>query len=126
MLPNFKVRDQSGVENMLKDVPYGAKQIVLPAVSEYLIGNDAHGLKHYPPPMGQKYVRTYELRDGWHVEGDVYRQRITNSMEYSPYVPRWKRYGWRAWQAVIDSNLAGALRSANAKLNAWLKAKGYS
>lgn len=126
MLPSLKMRGQDAVENMLKDVPYGAKQIVLPAVSEYIVGNESHGLRYYPPQTTQVYDRTYELRGGWHVEGDVYRQRITNSVGYSPYVPRWKQYGWRAWADVVASNMQGALRSANAKLSAWLKAKGYS
>jgi len=126
MLPNFRMRGNKEVEAMLKDVPYGGKQIVLPAVSEYILGDDNHGLRHYPPVTTQKYVRTFELKAGWHVEGDLYRQRITNSVEYSPYVPRWKKYGWRQWADVVQSNLAGALRHANAKLSAWLKAKGYS
>jgi hypothetical protein len=126
MLPSLKMRGHDAVENMLKDVPYGAKKIVLPAVSEYIIGDDAHGLKHYPPQKDQQYERTYTLQDGWTVSGDTYRERITNSVEYSPYVPRWKRYGWREWADVVQSNLAGALRSANAKLNAWLRQKGYS
>lgn len=126
MLPSLKMRGQDKVESMLRDVPYGAKKVVLPAVSEYIIGNDAHGLKHYPPPKGQQYERTYVLQDSWTVEGDTYRERITNTAEYSPYVPRWKKYGWREWADVVASNLDGALRSARAALNAWLKMKGYS
>ena len=121
----FATRGFKETQAFLKTVPHGAKKIVIPAVSEYIIGNDAHGLKHYPAPQGQKYVRTYILKNNWRVTGDVYRQKIVNLTPYAPYVPpRWKHYGWREWSDVIASNMAGALRSANARLNEWLRSHG--
>lgn len=42
------VRDLQRIEKMLKNLPKGAKSIVVPAVSEYLIGDESHGLKHEP------------------------------------------------------------------------------
>ena len=120
----FKTRGFSEVQAMLKDLPYGAKKVVLPAVSEYLLGDDRHGLKHYPPPKGQKYVRTYKLKAGWIIQSDIYRQRITNDVYYAPFVPnRWAHYGWRQWAQVIADNMDGAMRHANAKLNEWLRSK---
>ena len=120
----FKTRGFSEVQAMLKDLPYGAKKVVLPAVSEYLLGDDRHGLKHYPPPKGQKYVRTYKLKDGWDIQSDIYRQRIVNNIYYAPFVPnRWAHYGWRQWAQVIADNMDGAMRHANAKLNEWLRSK---
>jgi hypothetical protein len=118
------MRGLDKVQAMLKDRPYGAKKVVLPAVSEYLLGNDAHGLRHYPPPKGQKYVRTYKLKRGWDIVSDVYRQRIINDIAYAPHVPnRWAHYGWRQWAQVISDNMDGAMRHANAALNDWLRSK---
>lgn len=120
----FGMRGREELERMLSELPHGAKQIALPAFSEYLIGDDSHGLKHYPPVTTQKYVRTFTLKAGWTVSGGVYRQVISNSAEYAPYVPRWKRYGWREWADVIASNMAGALRHAQAAVNAWIRSRG--
>lgn len=121
----FAMRGQDKLENFLQQIPHGTKQAALPAASEYLIGNDAHGLKHYPPKQGQKYERTYTLQGGWQVVGDTYRQRIINNVDYAPHVPnRWGHYGWRQWADVIASNMTGAIRAAQAEVNRWLKANG--
>ena len=125
----FDVRGLKGVEKKLKDLPYGAKKIVLPAISEYLVGDDRHGLKHYPPKQDQKYQRTNTLKNGWGISGGVYREKITNSVPYAPIVPVvWgiggiKNYGWRMWNEVIKANMKGAMAHANAKLKQWLASK---
>lgn len=126
---NMKVRNLAGVEKSLKDLPYGAKKVVLPAVSKYLVGDDRHGLKHYPPKQGQKYVRTNNLKDHWNIDGDVYRERITNTVSYAPIVPvvwgagGYINYGWRMWSDVIASNMKGAIAAGNVELRKWLASK---
>jgi len=42
----FRVRGVEAVEAFLRSVPYGATKVALQAFSEYIVGNDAHGLKH--------------------------------------------------------------------------------
>jgi len=119
------MRGNDKVEAMLKGLPHGTKKVALPAISEYIVGNDAHGLKHYPPKRGQKYERTFTLQRGWRIEGGTYRERIVNSVEYAPYVPnRWAHYGWRQWADVVKSNIDGAIRSANAKVKEYLRSLG--
>lgn len=126
---SMKVRGIAELQKKLKDIPYGAKKIVLPAISEYLLGNDARGLRHYPPKQDQKYVRTNTLKNGWGISGGVYRERLTNPVPYAGIVPEvwgaggWKNYGWRMWSDVIKSNMAGAIRHAEAELKKWLASK---
>lgn len=129
---SFKMRGYDSVKNMLKDVPHGAKKIVLPAVTEYLIGNENHGLRHYPPLKDQAYLshtppsyeRTGDAAASWKVSGLPYAPKIkSEGVDYVQFIPRWKRYGWREWAKVIDDNMAGALRHANAKLKEWLRSK---
>lgn len=120
---SFGMRGIKELESAMRQMPYGVKKVALPAFSEYMIGDDSHGLKHYPPWRGQKYVRTFTLKGGWRVVGGTYAQRIENPVEYTQYVPRWKKYGWREWADVIQSNMAGALRHAQAKVNEYLRNK---
>ena len=125
----FNMRGQDKNEAFLKELPHGAKKIALPEISKYLVGNDAHGLRHYPPKQDQKYNRTYTLRDGWTISGGTYREKITNSVPYAGAVPvvwgagGWKNYGWRQWADVLSSNMDGAMRSARARVGEWLRSK---
>jgi len=116
-----------------KQLPYGTKKVALEAVSEYMLGDDQHGYKHYPPLSTQAYLnhippsytRTNDLKNGWEVElNDPYKPRIVNAVPYAPYVPRWKKYGWREWLQVATDNMAGAIRHANAVVREFLKSKG--
>lgn len=50
---NFKVRNIAAVQSFLRSVPRGALKVALEAFTEYIVGNDAHGLKHNDP---YKYV----------------------------------------------------------------------
>ena len=42
-----------------KRIAPGSKPRALEALAKYFLGNDARGLRHYPPPRPSKYVRTY-------------------------------------------------------------------
>lgn len=46
---SFKVRGVKAVQSFLASVPRGALRVVLQAFTDYVIGNDAHGLKHVEP-----------------------------------------------------------------------------
>jgi len=45
----FKVRDMQAVKDYIKTVPYGAVKVALRAFTEYIVGDDRHGLKHPDP-----------------------------------------------------------------------------
>ena len=111
----------------LRKLPRGVKITAMRAASEYIKGNEAHGLTHYPPWRGQKYVRTYNMQSGWRMrerDSAWTSVRIYNQVPYTRYVPRWKQYGWREWAGVVADNMKGAIRSAQAAVNQWLKGKG--
>lgn len=116
----FRVRGQEQVEAMLKEIPHGTKRIAVLAIADYVKGDKTHGLTYYPPVTTQKYIRTFTLQKGWVIAGDEYRPAIKNFTPYAPYVPRWKKYGWREWAQVVSDNLQGALRHANALVKAYL------
>lgn len=129
---SIKPRGYEQIAAYIKQLPYGTKKVGLEAVAEYMLGNDDHGYKHYPPLSGQAYLshtppsytRTNDLKNGWEVElSDPYKPKITNSVPYAPYVPRWKRYGWREWMQVATDNMTGAIRHANSKIREYLKSK---
>lgn len=44
-----KVRNVAAVQSFLRSVPRGMLKVALEAFTEYIIGNDAHGLKHTEP-----------------------------------------------------------------------------
>lgn len=74
--------------------------------------------------------RTGELQRGWKVKGEAYRQTIYNDTPYAEWVQgtlgqtqMHKMGGWRTAYDVAMSNMAGAMRSARAKLNEWLKSR---
>jgi hypothetical protein len=116
----FGIRGLPEVQKMLREMPRGVTRIAVGGFTDYLLGDDTHGLKHYPPPKGQKYVRTYTLKKGWSSKGDEYRPVIVNYTPYAVYVPRWKKYGWREWMDVVLDNVNGALRHAQALVSAYL------
>ncbi len=132
MKVKITVRGFEQIAAYIKQLPYGTKKVGLEAVAEYMLGDDNHGYKHYPPLSGQAYLshtppsytRTNDLKNGWEVElNDPYKPKITNSVPYAPYVPRWKKYGWREWMQVATDNMTGAIRHANAKVREYLKSK---
>lgn len=171
---SFKVRGVEKVQSYLESLPYGVMKIALTAITQYIIGDNTHGLKHPDPykytsrakaygftgatfengnpvPDGYfsakqfRYVaaitkgftmrgsnRTGKSTDAWqYVEITPYRYAINNP-EPGSY---WTRddygqaqqpanVGWRKVATVIESNIKGAMRHANAEINKYLKSKG--
>jgi hypothetical protein len=120
----MNVRGMEALQQKLKEIPHGTKRIAVQAFTDYLIGDDNHGLKHYPPYTTQTVrERTFTLKKGWTRQGDEYKPIIVNHVPYAPYVPpRWKKYNWREWLDVVESNTVGAIRHAQALVNKYLKA----
>jgi hypothetical protein len=126
----MNVRGMEALQQKLKEIPHGTKRIAVQAFTDYIIGDDAHGLKHYPPVTTQKYVRTFTLKKGWvRTTGDEYKPVIHNYTPYAEYVvgdekqaKLLKDYGWRKVKDIIASNMDGAIRHAQALVNKYLKA----
>ncbi len=75
--------------------------------------------------------RTSKTQLGWEYTESGGRYRITNETPGAKYVMGddtqtrlHQLQGWRTVSAVVQSNLAGALRHAQAKVREWLKTKG--
>lgn len=50
---SFRVRSTKKIQDFLRSLPYGTRKVGLAAISEYLLGDASHGLRHDEP---QKYV----------------------------------------------------------------------
>lgn len=131
-LISIEMRGMKEVQKYLKELPYGVKKVVLPPIAEYLLGDERHGYRYYPPLSTQaylkhvppSYVRTGDTRNSWRVVGEPYQPKIVSSgVPYVPYIRRWKKYGWREWKQVALDNMKGAMVKANAALRKYLKAK---
>lgn len=127
-----KLMGMKEVQKYLNGLPYGVKKVVLPEIAKYLLGDDRHGYRHYPPLSTQaylkhippSYVRTNDTKNSWSIKGEPYQPRIvSDGVPYVKYVPRWKKYGWREWRQVAVDNMKGAIVKANAALRKYLKAK---
>jgi len=127
-----EIRGMKETQKYLNSLPYGVKKVVLPEIAKYLLGDDRHGYRHYPPLKNQaylqhippSYVRTNDAKNSWRIVGEPYQPKIVSSgVAYVPFVPRWKKYGWREWKQVALDNMKGALVKANAALRKYLKAK---
>jgi hypothetical protein len=159
MQVRFRVRGIEEVQAFLKTVPYGAVKIGLKAVTEYFLGNDQHGLRHYEPykyvtrkkAYGQTFQsekqrrwfwanggpdmignhRTGETASAWtsHETNNGYGMSLENKSEGAKWIwsDRQARQpqlvGHRTARAKIASNVAGALRHAQAVVSAFIKAK---
>ena len=138
----YDPRQLAKIEQLLRELPLGAKSVVIPALNEYLMGGASgtggealHGLKHYPPfrawPGGQQFpMRTGNLQRGWRTIGEAYRQKITNTVPYAGWIhgdetQTWRaRYGnWRTLSVIVKDNIWGAMKHAMTKLNQWIKSK---
>lgn len=53
MQVKFRIRNVKAVQDFLKSVPRGAVRVAVQAFTEYVLGNDQHGLRHNEP---YKYV----------------------------------------------------------------------
>ena len=113
-----------------KRIAPGSKPRALEALAKYFLGNDARGLRHYPPPRPSKYVRTYKLKNGWYAgtpEGNsvfVANRNVPYAVyvQGNPPASHMSARGWRGALDVIESNMKGAIRSATAAVVAWMKA----
>jgi hypothetical protein len=110
---SFKVRGLEEVQAFLKALPRGSMRSAIKAFSEYILGDDTHGLRHYPPRRshgaGNPYRwqsekqrraffatkgfgkgipsrRSYELSRGWQQSVDPYRKTLFNRVPYAKYV----------------------------------------
>lgn len=156
-------RTWDDIKKWLQGIQRGFKSKAMNAFTEYIIGNESHGLKHEP---AYKYVSRKKaygvtffsdkqrkwffaaLNDGrikpgvnnrtglqsnsWAVKGEnTTRQTIYNTAPGSRYTmgnrtqanqPR--LVGWRKISDVVSSNMKGAIRYAQQKVNKWIK-EGY-
>ena len=156
----FSVRGVEKLQAFFKKLPAEARKIAVPAVATYLIGNDAHGLRHY---VGYKYVsrasaygktfssdkqrryvmariregsiapgaphRSGTLKRGWtySLQGGGFGAKVYNPVPYAGYVmgdgsqanqPR--LVGWRTMMAVVNTNIKGAIKAAERKIQEWI------
>lgn len=71
--------------------------------------------------------RTGEMQRNWEITGVAPRYRIVNETPWASYVMgeeqtnMFKLIGWRKASAVVQSNLAGAIRYATARVREWIK-----
>lgn len=109
------VRGIKDLQEFLSKLPRGTIRAAIAAASEYFIGDEKHGLKHYPARVthgkdnpyrwqsdkqrrayfatdgfggGIPSKRTGNLADKWvsHPTNDGYRMKIKNTSEYASYV----------------------------------------
>jgi hypothetical protein len=108
-----EVRGIEEVKAYLKSLPYGVIKIAVPALADYLLGNERRGLRHSPPRVnhgpgrpykwnsekqrraffatkgfggGIPYSRTNKLADGWKQTKDPYKKKLYNRVAYSQFV----------------------------------------
>lgn len=121
LLPKTRGLDEfkAYIDNLARN----SRGVATETITEYLIGNEHHGFKHYPAPRGQKYVRTFNLRNSWKMRGSKTRARAENTATYSPYVQGtgtqvwWtKMYGWRNVAEITATNIKGACLAAERKI----------
>jgi len=116
---SFKVRGVKAVQSFLASVPRGALRVVLQAFTDYVIGNDAHGLRHNEPykyvsrkAAGYKtspaQIRFFFATGIWKsVNGKVVLNPYTRTNETS-----------KAWKSVPSSN-AYQMKIVNEKESAY-------
>ena len=131
---NFEFKEV-GIKELnvyIAKLPQGVRTTALAAIAEYMLGDDKHGFRHYPPLGGQAYlkqtppgyVRTNATKNSWKAYSDTNTSKVASSgVPYVKYVPRWSKYGWREWRQVAIDNMVGAMRHANAKVKEFLKSK---
>ena len=125
---SFNPRNFDKVQAFIKSCPHGTKKSAVYAVAKYFLGNDWHGLQHYPTRTSPNYTRTGTLKHGWHMEGTDYRKRVVNLVPYAQWVMGdttqvhyMRRYGWRKVAKVLEDNILGAMRAGRAAVRKWLK-----
>lgn len=126
-----RLRNMDKVKQKIDNIKWGYRGVAVEAFGEWMLGNESRGLKHYPPkPTGSTYVRTFNLRNGWQLRntGDGVNVRVVNPVKYAAYVQgndtqAWMHAGrWRVVAQVFEDNFKGAIRHAQAAVNALIKA----
>lgn len=74
--------------------------------------------------------RTGNYQRGWQIIDKGVRTQIVNNVPYAGFVGGDetqarlnKKVGWRTVSEIVATNIAGAIRHANAAIGAWLKGK---
>jgi len=110
---SFKIRGVEEINAFFKSLPRGTMKAAIAAFTEYLLGNDQHGLRHAPPRRthgaGNPYKwqsdkqrkayfasngfgggipsrRTGAVNRGWQASVDPYRKTVFNRLNYARYV----------------------------------------
>lgn len=110
---SYKIRGLEDVQAFLKALPRGTMKVAIAAMAEYMLGDDNHGLRHYPPRRthgkGNPYRwqsekqrraffatkgfgrgvpsrRTGDLSRGWQASVDPYRKTLFNRLPYAKFV----------------------------------------
>jgi hypothetical protein len=110
---SIKIGGQEAVQRFLETVPRGTIKVAMAAISEYILGDDRHGLRYEPARVnhgtGNKYKwnsekqrraffatkgfgggipskRTGKMKEGWRVSVDPYRTTIYNRVRYAQFV----------------------------------------
>lgn len=114
-----KTRGLDEFKSYIDGIARNSRGIATEEITDYLIGNEQRGFKHYPPQTTQNYKRTFTLRAGWVRRGSKTQSRAENTVSYAPFVQGvgtqvwWtKKYNWRDVQAITSTNIKGATRAA--------------
>lgn len=105
MNTGVKIRNFEEIQKFLKDLPRGTLRTGLDAMSEYFLGNEQHGLRHYPP---YKYVarkRAYPEVNGFFSDKQRrYVMAMIRAGKITPGTP--KRTGTTAagWHKNVTNN----------------------
>lgn len=114
-----KTRGLTEFTKYIDGIARNSRGVVTEVMTDYFLGNEQRGLRHYPPQMGQQYVRTFTARRGWIRRGQGVTSRAENTVYYSAYL--WKegsqawwaaRYNWRTAIAISETNIKGAIQAA--------------
>lgn len=114
-----KTRGLTEFTDYIDGIARNSRGTAAEVITDYLIGNERRGFKHYPAQTTQKYKRTFNLRNRWVRRGAKTQSRAENTAEYSPYVQGtgtqvwWtKMYNWRNVQEITATNIKGACLEA--------------
>jgi len=114
-----KTRGLEEFNTFISNMARNSRGVATEVITDYLIGNEARGFKHYPEQRGQNYIRTFNLRNSWIRRGSKTTSRAENTASYSPYVQGtgtqvwWThKYGWRNVQEITATNIKGACQAA--------------
>jgi hypothetical protein len=114
MQVNFKVRGVEAVQAFMRSVPYGAVKVALKAFSEYVLGDERHGLRHPDPYKYASRARAYgstgatfengaPVPDGY-FSAKQFRYVAAITHGFTDRGPHRTGESTRAWQAVPRNN----------------------